>query len=53
MIPQPPKPPLSKVIREGATKICTNCGSTMSKNGFLGIFGDLLCHNKECKNSKP
>lgn len=47
-----PKPPLSKIIREGSTSFCKNCGSTVSKNGFLGIFGEMLCHNSECQNSK-
>lgn len=49
-----PKPtiPLSRVIREGCSKFCSNCGSTESKNGFLSIFGKVVCHNKECKNSK-
>jgi hypothetical protein len=49
-----PKPimPLSRVIRDGCSNFCSNCGSTESKNGFLGIFGKLVCHNNECKNSK-
>lgn len=47
-----PKPPLSRVLREGVGNFCKNCGSTVSKNGFLGIFGEMLCHNQECKNSK-
>lgn len=54
MTPLPPKPtmPLSRVVREGCSKFCSNCGSTESRNGFLGIFGKLVCHNNECKNSK-
>lgn len=51
-MPAPPKPPLSRVLREGATNICKNCGSTVSRNGFLGIFGEMLCHNSECQNSQ-
>jgi len=47
-----PKPPLSRVLREGVGHFCTNCGSTVSRNGFLGIFGEMLCHNKKCPNSK-
>ena len=52
IIPPPPKPPLNRVVREKCTRFCNNCGSTMSKNGFLGIFGEILCHNSECPNSK-
>jgi len=51
-IPKPPEPPLSRVLREGVGHFCTNCGSTVSKNGFLGIFGEMLCHNQKCPNSK-
>lgn len=51
-VQQRPKPPLSRVISEGSTNFCKNCGSTVSKNGFLGIFGEMLCHNPECQNSK-
>jgi hypothetical protein len=47
-----PKPPLSRIIREGSTSFCKSCGSTVSKTGFLGIFGEMLCHNQECLNSK-
>jgi hypothetical protein len=52
-IPQPPKPPIGRVIKEGALRLCTNCNSTMSKNGFMGLFGEMLCHNNKCPNSKP
>jgi hypothetical protein len=45
-------PLLSRVIREGGKNFCSNCGSTMSKNGFLGLFGKILCHNNKCPNSK-
>ena len=51
-IPKPPKPPLSRVLREGIGHFCTNCGSTSSKVGFLGLFGERLCDNKKCPNSK-
>lgn len=47
-----PKPPLCRVIREGCSNFCKVCNSTMSKNGFLGLFGEMLCHNKDCVNSK-
>ena len=45
----PPPPPLSRVTREGCLKTCTNCGSTASRRC---LFGVMLCHNKECPNSK-
>lgn len=48
-----PEPPLNRVIRQCASHFCKNCGSTLSKNGFLGIFGKMLCHNQKCINSKP
>lgn len=51
-IPNPPEPPLSRVLREGVGHFCTNCGSTVSKDGFLGLFGEMLCHNEKCPNSK-
>jgi len=51
-IPKPPEPPLSRVLKEGVGHFCTNCGSTVSRNGPLGIFGEMLCHNQKCPNSK-
>jgi hypothetical protein len=47
-----PKPPLNRIIKEGNANFCIICGSTTSKDGFLGLFGNLICHNKECKNSR-
>jgi hypothetical protein len=52
-IPQKPKPPLSKVLKEGGGHFCNNCNSTSSKVGFLGLFGERLCDNQECPNSRP
>lgn len=46
-----PKPPLDRIIKEDSTKFCKQCGSTVSKDGFLGLFGEYLCHNQNCKNS--
>jgi uncharacterized protein (DUF983 family) len=46
-----PKPPLSRIIKEGVGTFCPNCGSTMSRNGFLGLFGKIKCHNKKFYNS--
>ena len=51
-IPPPPKPPLSKADREGTVAMCPICGSTASKKGFMGLFGERTCDNKECSNSK-
>jgi hypothetical protein len=50
-INQAPKPPLSRIIREGGSHFCPECYSTMSRQGFLGIFGQLLCDNIKCKKS--
>ena len=52
-IAEPPKPPLSIVIREGVGHFCTNCGSTMPRSGFLMLFGKRYCDNDKCPNSKP
>jgi len=52
-IPEPPKPPLNRVIREGVGHFCTNCGSTMPRSGFLMLFGERYCDNNKCPNSKP
>jgi hypothetical protein len=46
-----PKQPLDRIIREGSSKFCNQCGSSVSKDGFLGLFGEYLCHNQNCKNS--
>ena len=51
-IPKPPEPPSSRVLREGVSHFCTRCNSTVSKDGFLGLFGEMLCHNQKCPNSK-
>ncbi len=53
LIPPPPEPPLDRVLIEGGSyKICQNCGSSVVKNGFLRLFGEYLCINKRCINSK-
>ena len=51
--PEPPKPPLSRMIRTGVGRFCKNCNSTMSRYGFLRLFGKRYCDNKKCPNSKP
>jgi hypothetical protein len=50
--PPPPPPPLSRIIKEGANKFCKECGSSVCKEGFLGIFGEWRCINQNCNNSK-
>ncbi len=48
--PRPaPLPPLGRVIRDGVGCFCSNCGSTMSRTGYLRIFGRRECDNDECK----
>lgn len=47
-----PEFPLTRVIREGATSFCENCNSTMSRCGFLRLFGRKYCDNKNCPKSK-
>jgi hypothetical protein len=49
---EPPKPPLTRIIREGGSHFCNICKSTTYKVGFLGLFGERLCDNNECVNSK-
>lgn len=48
----PPRPPLSRVIREGVGVFCKECGSTMPRSGFLMLIGKRYCDNKKCLNSK-
>jgi len=52
IIPPPPTPPLSRYMKEGVGRFCKECGSTVSRDGFLGLFGEMLCHNPNCKNSE-
>lgn len=47
-----PIAPLSKIIKEGSGHFCNKCNSTSSKVGFLGLFGERLCDNSKCINSK-
>jgi len=51
-LPSIPKPPLGRVLREGSIHTCPNCHSTMTRRGFLNLFGQLLCDNPKCPNSK-
>ena len=46
-----PEPPPSKVIKEGCGNFCNVCGSTKSRNGLFGVFGEYRCHNLECKTN--
>lgn len=36
------------VIKEGVGTFCPVCGSTMSKTGFLRLWGNRKCDNKYC-----
>ena len=48
-IPEPPKPPLSRVINEGAfnnSGLCPKCHSTAQRKPW--IFGKRYCINNEC-----
>lgn len=47
-----PEWPFNRVVREGVGRFCKNCGSTMSRSGFLRLFGKRYCDNYKCKNSK-
>lgn len=51
VVPPLPARPLSRIIKEGCINFCEICGSTISRNGLLGLFGEKLCHNNECQNS--
>ena len=31
---------------------CSKCYSTSHRKGFLGLFGERVCDNKQCENSK-
>lgn len=46
-----PKKPMSRIIREGCTEICGVCGSTKSRNGLFGWFGQYRCHNMKCSTN--
>jgi hypothetical protein len=48
----PPKPPLDRILKEGAYHFCKVCGSSVSRNVFFGWFGEMLCDNRKCPNSK-
>jgi len=51
MIPKPPIPPLSRIIKEGTYGSCPICGSTEEKKYFL--FGPKIgCINPNCTNYK-
>ena len=53
MITSPPKPPLSRIIREHTIGDCPKCGSTQNKNHhFLWWnFGRIIgCINPDCNN---
>lgn len=45
--PSAPKPPPSRIIREGSGHFCPKCGSTMLRRYWL--IGQLKCIQKECR----
>ena len=51
---RPPELPSNGVINESHSYShrCAKCGSTSHKIGFLGLFGERVCDNKQCENSK-
>ncbi len=48
-VPEPPKPPCSRIIKEGAIGICPKCGSSV-KRSFFGLGRVLGCIQPECEN---
>ena len=44
-----PKPPLSRVVREGTVGDCPSCHSTTVKR-FIWFGKQIGCINKECEN---
>lgn len=48
-IPAPPKPPLSRMIRERTIGDCPKCGSTTIKKWF-GLGKSIGCIQPECDN---
>jgi len=51
LIPPPPSFPLDRVLREDVAHFCPICHSTMSRKGFMRLFGKRTCDNTQCKNS--
>lgn len=51
-LPPIPEPPVGRVIKERFGHFCKRCHSTMSKKGFLNLFGKRTCDNPKCENSK-
>ena len=41
-----------RIIRDGSDTFCTICKSTMTRTGFLRLFGKLKCDNKQCETNK-
>ena len=47
-----PKPPLGRIVNQGFGYFCAKCLSSCRRIGFLGLFGERLCINPDCENSK-
>jgi len=43
---EPPKPPLSRILKEGVLETCPNCGSSAEKKPMF--FGNRYCININC-----
>ena len=41
-----------RVVNNAHSYRCLKCNSSAGKTGFLGLFGEILCDNKRCENSK-
>lgn len=52
LTPPPKFKKQNRVINESHFYRCLKCGSSAEKSGIFGLFGQILCDNKKCKNSK-
>ena len=43
-----PKPPKSRFVTTGVNVFCKECDSTMSRTGWLTLFGKRECDNPSC-----
>lgn len=49
-IPDPPKPPPGRIIKEGCQPWCPTCHSPRAYGGFLNLFPKNGCINPGCIN---
>jgi len=50
MIPEEPKFPPSRIIKEGTIGSCPQCGSTETTRFIFGLGKKTGCINHECEN---